>query len=255
MLPGPELKAALAQMPLDIPPVHEEYLRRFGPSLAIEWIAEARRIVADRMWLNLPDMFGDEKHANDMLSRWHELSPNLSDFVKHASPGDVFLKKRYIEYSERAPQQFRNTPLNVPLIIKNGTAMIDIGFVDFGIVIDSIHSIDENGPPIHIIGVEKEPFCVAKALVMYTMARNHRNSARSIVEVWLSSLWTEETYDGFRSAVDIVLKLDTLEKTVRKILVFWKKSERMTRQASIQFHLLAAVRQRPVQFCTSACFL
>jgi MYND finger len=255
MLPGPELKVALAQMQLDIPPVHEEYLRRFGPSPVITWIAEARRIVADVMRSNVSDLFGNDKQAEDILSRWHEVSPNLSDFVKHAIPGDVFLEKQYIEYSPRAPQQFRNTPLNVPLIIKNGTTMIDIGFVDFGIVIDSIHSIDENGPPIHIFGVEKEPICVAKALVMYTMARNQRNSARSIVEVWLSSLWTEETYDGFRSAVDIVLKLDTLEKTVRKILVYWKKSERMTRQASIRFHLLAAVRQRPVEFCTSACNL
>jgi hypothetical protein len=165
------------------------------------------------------------------------------------------LKKRYIEYSASAPQQFRNTPLNVPLPIKNGTTMIDIGFVDFGIVIDPIHSIDENGPPIHIIGVEKEPLCVAKALVMYTMAKNQRNSARSIVEVWLSSLWTEETYDGFRSAVDIVLKLDTLEKTVRKILVFWKQSERMTRQASMRFHLMAAFSHLAVEFCTSACNL
>ena len=78
----------------------------------------------------------------------------------------------YRPYNPCAPQQFRNTPLDVPTVLDNGKSIVDIGFVDFVISFDSIGSIDFKGEPVTVLGYDMDPFCVAKSMVMITMMKN-----------------------------------------------------------------------------------
>jgi len=67
--------------------------------------------------------------------------------------GDIFKSKPYHSYEPNAPQQFRNSPPGEPAVLMNGTTIVEIGFVDFGITFDSIESLNEDnreGPLIVI---------------------------------------------------------------------------------------------------------
>jgi len=74
--------------------------------------------------------------------------------------------KDYHPY-ESSPRQFRNTPLvEPPMMLMNGGTIVDIDFVDFDIALDSIDTIEQGGDPITVLGCKREPFCVAKSMVM-----------------------------------------------------------------------------------------
>ena len=150
------------------------------------YINGALTAVQDMVCNNIANMKATIDGTDDLLKRWQEISPNLFDFVQHAQPGDIFLKKQYNPYSPRAPQQFRNTPFPEQPVLQNGTNVIDIGFVDFGITFDSIDSIKFEGEPVRVFGYEKEPFCVAKSMRIMEMIHDSDVTPRSIVEVWLS---------------------------------------------------------------------
>jgi len=139
-----------------------------------------------------------DNDLENMLKRWQEVSPEVFDFAGQARVGEVFKEKKYMPYKPKAPQQFRNTPLADPTVLVNGKSIVDIGFVDFGITFDSAGSIQFHGEPVTVLGFDMDPFCVAKSLVMHTMIKSKQVSARSIVEVWLSSLWSKATLSAFK---------------------------------------------------------
>lgn len=71
---------------------------------------------------------------------------------------------------------------------------------------DSIMTLDlDDYEPLKIIGYEASPLCIAKMLVMLQMMKNDKVNARSIIEVWLSSLWSEQTSQSFKRAVSELL--------------------------------------------------
>ena len=70
----------------------------------------------------------------------------------------------------------------------NGNTLVDIEFVDFGIAFDLVDSLDDGGNPLVVVGYDMSPFCVAKSMVMVEMMKDTEVGARSVVEVWLSSL-------------------------------------------------------------------
>ena len=80
----------------------------------------------------------------------------------------------------------------------NGNTLVDIGFVDFGIVFDLVDSLDDGGNPLVVVGYDMSSFCVAKSMVMVEMMKDTEVSARSVVEVWLSSLWSTTTFQAFK---------------------------------------------------------
>lgn len=259
------LKAALARLTLYVPPVHDEYMRRsFGGSpndsfLVVTHIMEARNLVLRRSLNNVKDVFGsDVNDQQQLLWRWQELSPRLVEFLNgEPAPGTVFREKQYVPFRPRGPQQFRNTPLPLEGMVKNGTTIVDIGFVDFGIVFDCLSSVSPQGQPITIDGVDAEPFCVAKAMVMYAMAKDPSNNPRSIVEVWLSSLWSAATSKAFSGAVKKVLRETAvdLDRKVMKILLFWKNHPRISRAKAERFQIGMALEGTDIRFCTRACGL
>lgn len=261
-LERPMQKQALARsLSLEVPLVHEEYKRRYGESPVVDFLSEVRRMVVKRSRNNLKDLFAsDEGDMEQMVWRWQEVSPNLIEFLHTASPGDIFKKKKYRPYTPGAPQQFRNTPLALGGLFNNDKPynFIDIGFVDLGIVFDSLDSLDADGCPVTIVGIDAEPFCVAKALVMFEMAKDPSIVPRSVVEVWFSSFWSEVTHKSFLAAVKKVLEdqvSGTQDERVMNILQFWKDCPKMKAVKSEIFQTGNALMKRDIRFCTRACNL
>ena len=237
-------KRVLNGISFDLPPIDQEYQKKYGPGLDAFFIKCNLSEIKEMIESNLRNLLKDHDTMEDRLKRWQEISPNLVDFVSHAMPGDIFIKKRYLPYCPGAPQQFRNSPLPAPGVLKNGTTMVEFGFVDFGISFDGIDSLDPDGAPVHIFGYEMEPFCVAKTMVMLEMMKDVSTSPRSIVEVWMSSLWTQAAYNTFQSSVKAILKRSTnssdekgIHEKVKAILKFWGEVPPMPRKEAIAFQL------------------
>jgi len=254
-------KSALNSISLELPSIAEEYLGKYGSGIHIlmhtSYIDSALKATRDMVYNNIIDLTLDgEKTQRDLLKRWQEISPNLFEFIENAKIGDIFLKNTYASYQPGAPQQFRNTPLSEPAVLKNGTTVIDIGFVDFGIAFDSIDSIDFKGSPVTVFGYEMEPFCVAKSMVMMEMIKDVDVNTRSVVEVWLSSLWSKSTLHAFKKATRSVLHSTvTIEEKVERIVQFWNQSQKMTSKSALQFQIQAVMRTGLSDFAMDCCSL
>lgn len=83
---------------------------------------------------------------------------------------------------------------------------LDIGFVDLGLVIVGVHFIKLGLPPVTVYTCDKEPFCVAKCLVMLEMLRKVDAESSSVLEVWTIILWSELTFREYLTAVRKVQK-------------------------------------------------
>jgi hypothetical protein len=134
---------------------------------------------------------------------------------------------------------------------------MDVGFVDFGMPFDSIATLETDASePLTILGIEASPFNVAKSLVMLEMIKDRAVSARSVVEVWLSSLWSEETFLAFKKAVS-KLRGKTGDSThqVRSILKFWDKAGRMNKGAALQFKMKGLMKSPDSTAMMNCCSL
>ena len=117
-----------------VPPIDQEFQRRFpGRPFLLQ---EARKVVAEMPMTNLQLLSNNTVSDSDLLQRFHEIGPGLEEFLPHAKPGDVFRRKEHLKYWGDAQQQFRNTASVSPLPLQNGKTHIEIGFTDFGTVID-----------------------------------------------------------------------------------------------------------------------
>ena len=255
-------KLSLNSISFDLPALVEEYRNKYGSghetTTHCMYITGALIAVKDMVSNNIANMTAKSERGDD-LKRWQEISPELFNFIEHAEPGDVFLKKKYHSYSPRAPQQFRNTPLSEPAVLQNGTSVVDIGFVDFGIAFDSIDSIKFEGNPVRVFGYEKEPLCVAKSMIMMEMMKENDVTPRSVVEVWLSSLWSKTTFQAFKKATRTILRKDEhrneIENKVKPIIQYWSQKQQMNAKAALQFQMSAMIKNCVSDFAMNSCSL
>ena len=141
-----------------LPRANEEYRQRYGAdAITSTWLNSGVWAVQEMISTNILHLNREEKDADNLLKRWQEVSPALFEFLREATPGDIFYAKQYHPYAPGAPQQFRNTPLAEPLKLENGRTMVDIGFADFGVALDSIKTLNPSGEPLTIIGYDMSP--------------------------------------------------------------------------------------------------
>jgi len=251
-------KQALNEITSKVPPLEIEYRKKYpGDTVHHLFIASGRMMTEEMMATNLGMLVKADENCGDFAKRWQDISPELDEFIKHAKPGDVFEKKRYRVYHPPAPQHFRNTPIAEPTVLANGTTVVDIGFVDFGITFDSIDSIDLEGKPVTVLGYDMQPFCVAKSMVMIAMIKDREVGARSVIEVWLSSLWSKVTFRAFKRATGSILGQGgiVINGRVRDILEHWNSAKKMLSKAAIQFQFQAEMESRETRFAMTACSL
>ena len=222
-----------------LPPLPQEYQSQFPADVRYAiYVAMGLEATKDMMQTNIKNM-GDDKAEStaDRLKRWGGISPALGTFYLQATAGDVFTEKTFHIYQPGAPQQFRNSPLPAPGKLTNGTTVVDLGFVDFGYTLDSVHTI-ENDPtrPVVVVAYEVEQLCVAKTSIMLEMMKVSSVSPRSVVEVWLSALWSEATYAAFCAAIRVLLSRGSdLEPPVEAVLRYWDKHVKISRQTALDF--------------------
>jgi hypothetical protein len=255
-------KTLLQRFLYKIPPISAEYLSQFcDDKIYAGFIRCAAKTVQDMMDNNIKHLSSPSESydRSNILQRWGYIGPELPAFIKCNEPGKVFESKPYFKYQPHAPQQFRNSPFGCSIKLLNGTTLIDVGFVDFGITIDSIETLDTDisQGPLTVIGYEMDPFCVAKTLVMLEMMRQAVVQSRSVVEVWLSSLWSQETNSAFREALTTVLPraLATYPKKVIDILKYWAAAATITAQEAIRLQFEYIIQQTDVHFAMKACNL
>lgn len=254
-------RSVLNSMSLDLPSIADEYQRRFSPvginmmhQMFSQGGLEATR---DMVSNSIRNLMAEDDDASNMLKRWQEISPMLDRFIQKAELGDVFKEKVYHPYSPGAPQQFRNTPLRDPTAFKHGTTVVDIGFVDFGISFDSVDSVHDNNDPITILGYDMDPFCVAKSIVMHKMMKDKTVTARSIVEVWLNSLWSKKTLGAFKRATKTIVcdNSENLPNEVKKIVKYWDNHKKMSSTTALNFQMQANLQQSNCNFAMKCCSL
>ena len=166
-------KSCLNSMTLELPPIEEEYQEKRPCLGSYMFLTQALYATRNMVLSNLRNLLlDDNENTGNILKRWQEIGPNLSNFLEHANIGDVFLDKEYQMYSPGAPQQFRNTPLAEPAVFKNGTTVVDVGFVDFGIAFDSVDSITSQGEPVVVLAYDMSSFCVAKSMIILCSKMN-----------------------------------------------------------------------------------
>ena len=227
-------------------------------------LATGLSLIQDMMKSNIPNLLAEDKQEfSDIVKRWGGWSDEIKEFIFEGKVGDIFLKKTYLEYNtgQVAPQQFRNTAPSAAPHFANGTVHVDIGFVDFGVVIDGVETIQTEGPPVTVLAFDKEPMCVAKSMIMLEMMKISEIKPRNIIEVWMSTLWTRETLEFFTAAVRNVMgthkRGKSLPKEVINIVVFWNEicqKAPMNKTEAIQFWLLRHLLQMS-NACMNACNL
>ena len=252
-------KAVLVRFSYEIPPIAVEYSSRFCEdkiySRFVEYAAKSIQDMVDNS-IKFLDPPTEPLGQADTLRRWGYIGPELAPFIQANEPGKIFESKPYLKYHPHAPQQFRNDPLGEPTKLLNGTTLVDIGFVDFGIALDSIETLDADPlkGPLKVIGYEMQPLCVAKTLVMLQMMRNESVRSRSVVEVWMSSLWSVDTQTAFRNALTVVLStLRTIyPKAVVDILQFWAAAKTISQRTAMEFQLEFVLREADIQIIAKA---
>ena len=254
-------KLALNNITFELPSIEHEYRKRYSGGynkLHYLYIQRGLQATQDMVTSNLCMLNREDNDKGNMLKRWQELSPAVCDFCCEADEGEVFKEKSYMPYNPGAPQQFRNTPLAEPTVLVNGKTIVDIGFVDFGIAFDSAGSIQFDEEPVTVLGFDTDPFCVAKSLVMHTMIQAKQVSARSIVEVWLSSLWSKATLSAFKRATRSILDHDVdadLNDEVKVIIEYWNRQEKMSSKAALKFQMEGLLSDPDSKFAMNCCSL
>ena len=110
--------------------------------------------------------------------------------------------------------------------ITNGSTIVSIGFVDLGILRESIYDNSLQVKPVIWIGYEASAYCVAKTASIIAMIQIG-SSADAILQVWYSSAWSSETLNYFESAVKWLLEGNSSltgvsHPDVQQILRIWK---------------------------------
>jgi hypothetical protein len=143
-----------------------------------------------------------------------------------------------------------------PTKLDNGKTIVDIGFVDFGITFDSIDTLEPEGDPLIVVGFEAEPQCVAKSMIMIEMMKDAQVMARSVVEVWLSSLWSKTTLRAFKKATRRLLDgITEIEPKVRAIIKFWNDAPKISLKAALDFQIKAIMAEGGTRFTLVCCSL
>ncbi len=124
-------------------------------------------------------------------------------------------------------QSFTNGPHSLQPLLQ-GRAHIAVGFVDLHVL--AYHPLLEkpasgtlDKAPLVFLGVDDNPFHVAKSTVIWEMAGDTTVQPRHIVQAWYSSVWESHTTNAFRkaAATAVVKHNTTLTTAVHAYLAHW----------------------------------
>ena len=112
-------------------------------------------------------------------------------------------------YESRIRSNFVNCPHRNEMFFQ-GTTHLAVGFNDLNSLMNCkwMNAIEQeyHDKPSSFVGLEMNPFNVAKTLVIAEMLYNPEIALESIVQVWYSTVWSQETLLSFRRCIESVLE-------------------------------------------------
>lgn len=161
----------------------------------------------------------------DMIKRWHgtgafDILNAKADSLRY---GDIIDGRDAMGgvvplYGARIRSNFANNPSRAEVYFF-GTTHIAIGFNDFSsLVAATLH--EKASGPLRFVGFEMSEFAVAKCKVVAQMLKSSHVLIASVMEVWLSSTWSQATLSEFRSCVRSVLQSLTEAQENPKVLSY-----------------------------------
>lgn len=166
-------------------------------------------------WLNAHGMrdgtFFESLKFDDRMKRWHGIgameilrargSMKCGDIVDGREAHNSFEPT----YHARMRTSFANNP-NRAEYYYFGTTHVAMGFNDFSSLLaatlsDKLH----HDVPLNWVGFDMSEFAVAKGKVVAHMLGSSNVAISSVMEVWLSSTWSETTLKNFRESVNVVV--------------------------------------------------
>jgi hypothetical protein len=172
----------------------------------------------------------------DVIKRWHGTGAMeiLQEKRGNLCYGDIIDGREVMSnavpaYDARIRSNFANNP-NRSEVYFFGTTHVAIGFNDFSSLLSA--SLRDKSPgavgPLRFVGFEMSEFSVAKCRVVAHMLGSSNVAITSVMEVWLSSTWSETTLRDFRKSVNMVLaSLQSQDENakVMSYLYHWASAE------------------------------
>lgn len=152
---------------------------------------------------------------DDIFKRWHgnlALKVIAGDPAKYTQLGAI-IDTRHMKppnhYESRIRSNFVNCPHQNEVFFE-GTCHLAIGFNDLNSLMnckwmDAVET-EHKGKPARFVGLEMNPFNVAKTLVITEMLANSDIPLEEVLQAWYSSVWSRRTLSSFRLCVRAVLK-------------------------------------------------
>ncbi|KAG7385155.1 hypothetical protein PHYPSEUDO_001783 [Phytophthora pseudosyringae] len=209
------------------PQMHVEFPKHRGwpvgiePTVARKVLYRAFLDASCNPWVKAYSMrngeFFEKMNPIDMVKRWHgtgalQIIQEKSDGLKFGDIVDAREAQGDLvpAYDARIRSNFANNP-NRAEVYFFGTTHVAIGFNDFSsLLAATLRDELDNGLPSQFVGFEMSEFAVAKCKVVAQMLGSPEVAIASVMEVWLSSTWSEVTLKLFRKSVNVVLL--TLDK-------------------------------------------
>ncbi|CAG8757052.1 9393_t:CDS:1, partial [Acaulospora morrowiae] len=184
----------------------------------------------------------NQSNSQHSMQRWRTWSDELRKFL--SSPrqiGDIFPRTTNLPYFPDmggCALSFSNTPKNDKLRLSQGKVHVAVGFVDLDLLLQATIMQNEDfvEQPAKFIGYEGSVYAVAKTNVIVEMIIG-KATIRSIIEAWFSAVWTKETLEHFKNAVNNIMKLGNapvdsppnptkreLDPEVSSLISHWSKS-------------------------------
>jgi hypothetical protein len=160
-------------------------------------------------------------------------------------------------YDARIRSNFANNP-NRAEVYFFGTTHVAIGFNDFSSLLSAtLQDESAKSGPLKFVGVEMSEFAVAKCKVVAQMLGSADVSISSVMEVWLSSTWSEATLTSFRKAAKVVLKALRGRQESPKVLAYlnhWVTTETVTATKARSEFFLNMERNNEKSLIAPFCF-
>ena len=116
---------------------------------------------------------------------------------------------------------------NIPeWVFEYGETHVSIGCVDFEqLLLGQLTPCEGGGgdKPLIFYGIDSTSVSIARCWILYQMMKNEAEP-RSILQVWFSSGWTDETNRYFNQAINDLIESKLEEDEVVMILNHWKNA-------------------------------
>ena len=215
-----------------------EYAREFSEKFSVVKLNNINRVPMTNLMMSEVLMQNQSAKREDQLledaamavSRpsWPQMRfrmyYNAEDLSNDNAPGKILCSfdKKNISY-ERNAKKFFHSMKNIkmtPSVLKTGQKYVALGCVDFSQLLFA-EFVGDLKLGICFHGVDSAVVSITRCKVLYEMIKNQA-SARSILQVWFSSGWSDLTLKEFKDACESLIQVgNSLARLEEFYVKFW----------------------------------